>query len=156
MRRLFSVLVAIFFITGGADAQTMDSSLLTKNRDFTGATATLAQYRAIVQLDNNDPKVIEKAFRNTNNMLKDPRMAGKLQIELVTFAGGTEVVQKGSKYENDLKMLVEQGVIVGQCNNSLRERKLSRDQIYDFIAVVPSGAGEVVLRQAEGWSVLKP
>jgi intracellular sulfur oxidation DsrE/DsrF family protein len=45
---------------------------------------------------------------------------------------------------------------VAQCNNTLRERKISRDQLYDFIAVVPSGNGELIIRQADGWTIIKP
>ncbi len=63
---------------------------------------------------------------------------------------------KDSKYKNDLKSLAQKGVIVSQCNNTLKERKINRDQLYDFIAIVPSGNGELIIRQAEGWSVIKP
>ncbi len=51
---------------------------------------------------------------------------------------------------------MEKGVIVAQCNNTLKERKIGRDQLYGFIAVVPTGNGELIIRQAEGWSVIKP
>ncbi|ULT27487.1 hypothetical protein KUH03_12560 [Sphingobacterium sp. E70] len=51
-------------------------------------------YKAIYQLDSNDPKTIEKAIRNINNVLKDPRLKGHLQIELVAFSGGTEAYLK--------------------------------------------------------------
>ena len=113
-------------------------------------------YQVIYQLDNGDSKIIEKAIRNINNTLNDPRLMGKVKIELVAFSAGTDAFLKGGKYEEELKALVEKGVIVSQCNNTLRERKISRDQIYDFIAVVPSGAGELVIRQVEGWAVIKP
>ena len=137
-------------------AQTGQPDALKVNAAFTGAKAVKKTYNAVYQLDNNDPKVIEKAIRNINNALNDPRLAGKLKIELIAFSGGTDAYLKGSKYENDLKALVERGVIVAQCNNTLHERKISRDQLYDFIAVVPSGNGELILRQAEGWAVVKP
>lgn len=143
------------FLTTVTKAQKNDSALA-KNRAFTGAKASLKMYHAIYQLDNNDPKVIGKTIRNINNALTDPRLAGKIKIELIAFSGGTDAYLLGSKYEKDLRELVEKGVIVSQCNNTLQERKISRDQLYDFIAVVPSGNGELIIRQAEGWSVIKP
>lgn len=149
------LLLGTILVTSYATAQSATPSQ-EKNRAFTGATATQAQYHAIYQLDSNDPKVIEKAIRNINNALNDPRLAGKLEIELVAFSAGTEVNVKGGKYEEDLKALVERGVLVAQCNNSLKEKKISRDQLYDFIAVVPSANGELIIRQAEGWSIIKP
>ena len=137
-------------------AQTADSSKLAANRAFTGAKSTSKTYKVIYQLDSKDPMIIHKAIRNINNALNDPRLKGHLEIELVTFAGGTDAVLKGSEYENDLKALVMSGVTVAQCANSMREKNITRDQIFDFIAVVPSGNGELIIRQDEGWSIVKP
>lgn len=136
-------------------AQTTDAQLQ-KNREFTGAVAKQRQYHAIYQLDKNDIKVIQKAIRNINNALNDPRLKGKLQIELIAFSGGTDAFLKGSAFENDLKALIGRGVIVAQCGNTLEERKIPKEQLYDFVAIVPSGNGELIIRQAEGWSVVKP
>lgn len=155
MKKLSLMALSFILISSAVSAQTMDKAL-EKNKAFTGAKATKKMYHVIYQLDNNDPKIIEKAFRNINNTLKDPRLAGKIEIELIGFSGGTDAYMKGGKYEEDLKGLVQKGVIVSQCNNTLIERKISRDQLYDFIAIVPTGNGELIIRHAEGWSVIKP
>lgn len=155
MKQLSMILLALTVVATAASAQTTGSAL-EKNATFTGAKATQKRYHAIYQLDKNDTKVIEKTFRNINNALNDPRLAGKVQIELIAFSGGTDAYLKGSNYENALKELIQKGVIVAQCNNTLKERKINRDQLYDFIAIVPSGNGELIIRQAEGWSVIKP
>jgi intracellular sulfur oxidation DsrE/DsrF family protein len=153
--KYFSLLLMYLVFITTAVAQT-DEKALENNKAYTGAKASLDMYHAIYQLDGNDPKIIEKAFRNINNVLKDPRLVGKLQLELITFSEGTEAVLKGSKYEEDLKMLVKKGVIVAQCLNSLKARNISPDQVYDFIAIVPSANGELVIRHAEGWAIIKP
>jgi uncharacterized protein len=150
-----SLLVFSIILLATASAQTTDK-VLEKNKAFTGANATRKTYHAIYQLDNGDPKSIEKAIRNINNALNDPRIAGKVTIEMIAFSGGTDAYMKGSKYEEDIKALAEKGVIVAQCGNTLRERKISTDQIYDFIAVVPSANGELIIRAAEGWTIIKP
>jgi intracellular sulfur oxidation DsrE/DsrF family protein len=154
MKKL-ALLLAVFVYCSSLNAQISDKAF-ENNKAYTGARADKKKYRAIYQLDNSDPKIIEKAIRNLNNALTDPRLAGKIQIELIAFAGGTEAYMKGGKFEEELKALVEKGVIVAQCNNTLRERKISRDQLYDFIAVVPSGNGELIIRAAEGWTIIKP
>ncbi|MEO8823101.1 MAG: DsrE family protein [Ginsengibacter sp.] len=155
MKKTIFVLLSVFLFGYNGNAQT-NSSALKNNREFTGAKATQKMYHAIYQLDVNDPMVIGKTIRNINNAINDPRLKGKIKIELIAYSGGTDAYLKGSKYEDDLKALVEKGVIVAQCENTLHERKISRDQIYDFIGVVPSGNGELIIRQAEGWSVVKP
>lgn len=155
MKKTIFILLAISLSGYNSNAQS-NNSALQKNREFTGAKATQKLYHAIYQLDENEPTVIGKTIRNINNALNDPRLKGKIQVELIAYSGGTDAYLKGSKYEDDLKALVEKGVIVAQCENTLHERHISRDQIYDFIGVVPSGNGELIIRQAEGWSVVKP
>lgn len=155
MKKLFAVLMTTMLFTTIVCAQAKEDALQ-KNKEFTGAKATLKQYHAIYQLDENNPAIFTKTIRNINNALDDPRLAGKLKIELIAYSGGTAINLKESKYGDQLKQLVERGVIVAQCHNSLVEQKISPDQIYDFIAIVPSGNGELILRQAEGWAIVKP
>ena len=155
MKQLIILLTSILIISLAADAQATND-FLTKNKDFTGAVADKKVYNAIFQLDNNDPKIINKAISNINNVLNDERLKNKINIELIAFSGGTDAYFKGSKYENDIKALAEKGVIVAQCNNTLRIRNISRDSLYNFIGIVPSGTGELIIRQAQGWSVIKP
>ncbi len=155
MKKVSLLVLSIVLLTTATTAQTNDKAL-ENNKAFTGARATKKMYHAIYQLDNADEKIIDKAIRNINNALNDPRLAGKIKIELIAFGGVTDAYLKGSKYEEDLKALVQKGVVVAQCNNTLKQRKITRDQLYDFIGIVPSGNGELIIRQAEGWSVIKP
>jgi intracellular sulfur oxidation DsrE/DsrF family protein len=145
----------MIILTGNLNAQSKLSAL-EKNRSFTGAIATKASYNAIFQLDTNDPKIIKKTIRNINNVLKDPRFTGKLHIELIAFSGGTDAYLKTNEHENEMKALVEKGVILAQCDNTLKELNIKRDQLYDFIGIVRTGAGELIIRQAQGWAVIKP
>ena len=154
MKRFTILLVSILFFAA-THAQTSNDAF-DKNKNFTGALAEKDIYKAIFQLDNADTNIIKKTFININNALNDERLKNKLQVELIAFAGGTNAYLKNSKYENDLKQLVQRGVIVAQCNNTLILRKISRDSIYNFIGIVPSGVGELILRQSQGWTIIKP
>lgn len=153
------ITACLFLFTLAFQTQTFaqESQLLTKNKSFLGAIAKKKSYKAIYQLDSDDPKIIAKAFRNINNALKDPRLQGKLEIELIAFSGGTEAFKKSnSQYEAALKDLIEKGVHVVQCLNTLEERKIAKSELYDFLAYVPSGNGELILRASEGWVIVKP
>ncbi len=155
MKRSIILLLSIILLTAAINAQTTND-VFAKNKSFTGAVADKGNYNAIFQLDNGDTNVIKKTFININNALNDERLKDKIHIELIAFAYGTNAYFKNSKYENDLRSLVEKGVIVAQCNNTLKLRKISRDSIYNFIGIVPSGVGELILRQSQGWAVIKP
>ena len=126
------------------------------NKVYTGAEATKPAYRAIYQLDQASPEIIKKAIRNINNLLEDPRLKGKIAVELVAFSGGTEAYKKGSEYEEALKKLIGKGVLVVQCLNTLKERNISKTELFDFIGYVPTGNGELVIRAGEGWTIVKP
>lgn len=123
---------------------------------FTGAIADQAQYNVIYQLNSDDPKIISMTLRNMKNALQDPRLKGKLQMELVAFAGGVTVFRKDQPYEAELRALQQQGVLLAQCLNTMRERNISKDALFPFISYVPTGNGELIIRQAQGWAIVHP
>jgi len=124
--------------------------------DFHGATATKAQYGVIFQLDSGGDAAIKKTLNNIENILHDPRLAKKLKVELIANSHGFDVYVKNNGFEDKLRHLQEQGVILAQCNNTLRELKVSRGDLYPFISIVPSGMGEIAIREAEGWAYIHP
>lgn len=148
---LLAFMAASFFMTEAKAQQTLE-----QNKQYNGATANKQIYKAIYQMDNASPEIIKKTIRNINNLLNDPRLKGKLQVELIAFSGGTEAYRKGSEYEDAIKGLISQGVIVAQCLNTLVERKIDKSELYDFIAYVPTGNGELLIRANEGWTIIKP
>jgi len=127
-----------------------------QNGSFTGAKADQANYNVIYQLDSDDPKLIQMTLRNIKNALEDPRLKDKLQVELIAYAGGTAVFRKDQPYEKELRQLTEKGVILAQCLNTLRERKIPKSDLHNFISFVPTGNGELIIRQAQGWALVHP
>ncbi|HEX7367921.1 MAG TPA: DsrE family protein [Pelobium sp.] len=155
MRKLIPLIITLL-VLGACSKKLKPSALEVKNQNYTGAVAAREKYYAVYQLDTNDSGVLDKAFRNINNALADPRLINKLKVEVVAFSAGTKVMLKGSIYEPQLKDLLQKGVILVQCNNSLIEQGLNRNQVLPFIGIVPSGNGELVIRNAEGWAIIKP
>ncbi len=124
--------------------------------DFHGAKATKSHYQAVYQLNTDDESKIKGTLRNIQNLLDDPRLKGKVAVELVVHGGGVAAYKKGSTTEEALANLQKQGVILAMCENTMRERKISRDELFPFLSYVPSGNGELVIRQQEGWAVIHP
>lgn len=123
---------------------------------FTGAKATMKHYKALYVLNSGEEKKINGTLRNIKNALEDPRLKGKLELELIVFGDGVAVYQKNSNYEAALKLLQSKGVILAQCENTLKERKIDKSELFDFISFVPSGNGEIIIRQQQGWAVVHP
>lgn len=123
---------------------------------FTGAKATMKHYKALYVLNSGEEKKINGTLRNMKNALEDPRLKGKLELELIVFGDGVAVYRKDSSYEAALKLLQSKGVILAQCENTLREKKIDKSELFDFINFVPSGNGEIIIRQQQGWAVVHP
>jgi len=123
---------------------------------FTGAIPRLSEYNALYVINTSDPKQTKGTLRNINNVLEDPRLNGKLHVELIAFSDGVEVYKKDGPYKETLEALMEKGVVLAQCENTVREHKIDKSELFDFISYVPMGHGEIVLRHYEGWAVVKP
>ena len=52
--------------------------------------------------------------------------------------------------------MLAKGVILAECSNTVRERKIDKSDLFDFVSYVPSGNGEIILRHYEGWAVVHP
>ena len=123
---------------------------------YSGASATKSHYRAVYQLDSSAPKLINQTLHNIKNALDDPRLKGKLELELVVFSGGTVVFRKNQSYEADVLALQQAGVILAQCANSMKAYKLTKSDMLPYISVMPTGNGELIIRQAQGWALVHP
>lgn len=95
-------------------------------------------------------------LRNIDNAMEDPRLKGKVEIELVAFSGGYTMYLKSGQYEKALRALQAKGVVLAQCNNTIKERNIDKKTLFDFIGYVPSGNGEIIIRGNEGWAIVHP
>jgi intracellular sulfur oxidation DsrE/DsrF family protein len=152
MKKHILILAAFAFLTfvKTASAQQTDPAA------FTGATAKLKHYDALYILNSNDDRKIKGFLRNIDNALEDPRLKGKLHVELIAFGDGVAVYMKSGTYEDALKNLQAKGVVLAECSNTIRERKIDKNDLFPFISYVPSGNGEIIIRQYEGWAVVHP
>lgn len=123
---------------------------------FAGAQATKAHYGAIFQIDAGSEGTIKKTLNNIENLLHDPRLKGKVQIELIANSKGFAVYAKHNGFEKKLRALQKDGVILSQCANTLRELHVDRSDLYPFVSIVPSGMGEITIREAQGWAYIHP
>ncbi len=146
---LFLFAIALLAFVKPAHAQTDPAA-------FTGATPKLNHYDALYVINSADEKKIKGTLRNMANSLEDPRLKGKLHIELICFGDGVAVYMKSGAFEQSLKDLQTKGVILAQCSNTVRERNIDKNDLFPFISYVPSGNGEIILRHYDGWAIVHP
>lgn len=114
------------------------------------------EYGAIFHLDSGGDHAIKKTLNNIENLLNDPRLKGHIQIELLANSNGFDVYVKNNGFKKKLEHLKKEGVILAQCSNTLREKHVERKHLYSFITIVPSGVGEITLRESQGWAYIHP
>lgn len=112
-----------------------------------------AEHKIIFQLTDGDSEVHKKFIRQINNILT---AAPNAHIEVVTHGMGIDLLKlENNPFEKDLGLLTEQGVKFVVCENTLKQRQLSKDKFLSLAGFVPSAVLELVIKQEQGWVYIK-
>lgn len=108
----------------------------------------------------NEVERWEIALGNITNLLKD---VGEGNVDVRVLANGQAVLAFADEaILQRIKELAEKGVSFLACRNSLRnlcstsDICISEEHLPEFIGVVPAGITELVKRQCEGYTYIKP
>jgi len=111
-------------------------------------------HRVVIQLTSGDTLAWKGALKNITHMFDT--WGDKVKIELVAHGSGVEFLVIGkSTQEQKISELAAKGVKFYACENSLKDRKLTPENVLRAASTVPSGVVEVVTKEEEGWSYLK-
>lgn len=111
-------------------------------------------YRVIFQLNEADDYRINLVLNNINNVRADLE---EVEVELVAYAQGVMLyLPDENPYQTRIQDLQQKGVHLVVCNNSLRSLNLKPEDLLEGVKVVPSGVGELVRKQQEGWIYIRP
>lgn len=109
-------------------------------------------YRTVVQLNTAEPEKIGSVLQNITNLYA--ALGPETQIEMVVHGPGIEVATAPAS--GPLADLLEDGLSVCACRNSMDSKGLSETDLAEGVTVVASGVAHLVTRQSEGWSYLRP
>lgn len=118
-----------------------------------GAAADAA--KVVVQVSDSDPKRWGLALSNIHN-LQAALGANKVDIMLVTFGPGVDMVMFDSIVANRLASALDSGVRIVACENTLTSRQIDTEDMHPGVGLVTSGVAEIVELQRRGWSYLRP
>jgi intracellular sulfur oxidation DsrE/DsrF family protein len=100
-------------------------------------------------------------LENVKNMLKYGK-ENNVTFEIEVVANGIavlglqELVAQKSKWYLEMDELIREKVVFAACNNALNKFGLTPEQLCAFAQVVPAGVVEIVKKQEEGYSYIKP
>lgn len=116
------------------------------------------QRQVLLQVSDGDPKSWNATLNIAQLMRKNytQRGVGKIDIEIVAIGGGIQMLRDDAVVANRVRDVIGEGTDVVACEVSMRAFKLPRGQMLDRLRYVEAGAIEMVERQRQGWTLLRP
>ncbi len=110
-------------------------------------------YKIVIQLTSGDTAVHRSVTKQINNLLTG---APKSQIEVVCHNQGISFLVTAKTLQAEkVRELKARGVVFAACENSMRDRKIKREELLPEATTVPSGVLEIVKKQRKKWAYLK-
>jgi uncharacterized protein len=112
-------------------------------------------HKIAIQMSDNDPAKWNLAFNNAKN-IQEELGAANVEIEIVAFGPGIHMLKADSVAKARVADAAKDGIKVLACENTMRNLKVSKDEIAASVGYVPAGVVHLMRRQGEGWAYLRP
>lgn len=119
------------------------------------ATVSGAKQRVIFQVSDNDPRKWNLALNNIKNVQEDLGK-GNVEIELVAYGPGLPMLKLESEVANRIADALGQGVNIVACENTMFNTKVKREDMLPNISYVKAGVVELLVKQQQGYSYIRP
>ena len=119
------------------------------------AQAPAAKHRLVLQVSDAEPAKWKLALSNARNVQQDLG-AQNVEIEIVAYGPGIDMLKSDSEAEPGVVQAMTDGVKVVACENTMRNRKLKREDMQGGIGYVGAGVVEIMEKQRAGWSYIRP
>ncbi|MEZ4801108.1 MAG: DsrE family protein [Flavobacteriales bacterium] len=113
-----------------------------------------APHKVVMQVTANDT-LVYKALLNNIFHLKEG-FGDSLKIEVVLHGPAVMMaVANKTKYSDQIKKWSAEGVDFMVCENTMKKKNITHEEIVPGAKFVPMGLGEIILKEEEGWSYVK-
>lgn len=109
----------------------------------------------VIQVSESDPAKWNLALNNAKNLQAE---LGKdnVNIEIVAYGPGLDMLKFDSEVANRLADARKGGVTLAACGNTMKARKVTKQDLHTDVTVVPAGVVEIMNKQRAGWTYIKP
>jgi uncharacterized protein len=119
------------------------------------AASMSGKERVVLQVSDGDAKKWNLALNNMKNV-QDALGKDKVDVELVVYGPGIDMLKAESVVGNRVNDAVAAGVKVVACEVTMKAQKLTKDDMLKSIDYVPGGVIELMKRQKEGYAYVRP
>lgn len=113
------------------------------------------RYKAVLQVSDNDPAKWNLALNNARNIQQDLGK-GNVDVEIVAYGPGLGMLKTESKVADRLAQALDNNVALLACENTMRNTKVQKSDMYGGIGYVDAGVVHIMKRQREGWAYVRP
>jgi len=117
------------------------------------AADAAAAPRLVIQVSDSDPAYWNLALNNAKNVQKDLKGA---VIEIVAYGPGIGMLKGDSVVANRISEMADSGIKIVACGNTMRGQKLTKEDMNSKVSYVQAGVVEIMDRQMEGYSYIRP
>jgi intracellular sulfur oxidation DsrE/DsrF family protein len=120
--------------------------------------SAFVEHRLALQISEASPGLQTTVINNAFNVLTSYG-PDKVAIEIVTFAGGIDLLRIGNKESERIAGLVKQGVIFDACENTMAafERRTGKPFPRNPMSrPVPSGVVHLITLSEHGYTIIRP
>ena len=119
------------------------------------ADAAVARHKVIFQVSDDDPAKWNLVLNNARNIQQD---VGKdnVDIEVVAYGPGLGMLKLESPVTARVGEAIGQGVKLMACENTMHGRKLTKADMLPDIGYVKAGVVELMVKQQQGYSYIRP
>ncbi|QDL97134.1 hypothetical protein FLL57_07380 [Rhodopseudomonas palustris] len=130
-----------------------------------GFAADAKSHRVAIQVDQNDPAVMNLALNNAANIIEYYKAKNEdVQVEVVTFGPGLHMLRTDSSPVKDrIKQISDaafpSSIKFAACDNTQKGMEKHEGHAVSLIpqaSAVPSGAVRLMELQGDGWAYLRP
>jgi intracellular sulfur oxidation DsrE/DsrF family protein len=123
------------------------------------------KHRLVIQVDQDDPAVMNLALNNATNVLDYYRAKGEsVDLDIVTYGPGLTMLRTDTSPVKDrikrLKELAYPGSVQFSACNNTRENMEKKEghpvAVISEAVLVPSGVVRLMELQEKGWSYVRP
>ena len=111
--------------------------------------------KVVFQVSDNDPAKWNLALNNARNVQQDLGK-DKVDVEIVAYGPGLNMLKADSKVAARLAQALDNSVGLMACENTMRNTKTTKADMYAGLSYVDAGVVHLMKRQREGWSYIRP
>ncbi len=118
-------------------------------------SAADAKHKVIFQVSDNDPAKWNLALNNVKNIQQDIGR-DNVDIEVVAYGPGLNMLKLDSAVSARVGDALGQGVKIMACENTMANTKVGKADMLPNIGYVKAGVVELMVKQQQGYSYIRP